>query len=293
MRKLRPEEMPQQHRHVLMMMASHKKRHQDKIYPALATLAYETALSVSTIKRVLKDLEMAVWITRQLEEQHDAQELEDVEGGEDPDERDESKREASPAPPCAPAREAPSPAPIAVRRPGRPCACCISPRREELDRGIASGMSYLGASKRFGVGDDSVRHHAIHCIPDALRAAADARASSEALTVESVLEEVSRLLTDARDGLASATADTEASHRDRAGWLKEVRATCELLARLRGELVTVNANYLTVFLNSSDWRRMSQAIIRAIRPEGASYEDLVTRGEISADIVTALRALDA
>lgn len=129
-------------------------------------------------------------------------------------------------------------------RPGRRCACCSSEHRQDIDAAIGAGMSYRGIERRYGVSDDSARHHATECVPDALARAADVRAAAEAQTVDTVLEEVTRLLTEARDALATATADGDASHKDRAIWFRELRQTVELLAKLRGELVTTTNNYL-------------------------------------------------
>jgi hypothetical protein len=104
---------------------------------------------------------------------------------------------------------------------------------------------------------------------------------------------VTRLLTEARDALAAATADEEASHKDRVTWFRELRQTVELLAKLRGELVTTTNNYLTVFLNSKEWESTRRGVIQVILPEGANLRELVTREQVLTDVGAALRALDA
>jgi hypothetical protein len=207
---------------------------------------------------------------------------------------------AEPPPPSEPAPASPGltnviafPGPRSRVGKGRVCACCSSERRQEIDTAIASGMSYRGVERRYGVSDDSARHHATKCVPEALARAADTRAAAEAQTVETVLEEVTRLLTEARDALAAATADPEATHKDRSTWFRELRQTVELLAKLRGELVTTTNNYLTVFLNSKEWESARRAIYLAILPTPGTVNELTTRGQVMDDVIAALRVLDA
>jgi hypothetical protein len=158
--------------------------------------------------------------------------------------------------------------------PGRRCACCSSEHWQAIDAAIGAGMSYRGIERRYGVSDDSARHHATECVPEALARAADGRAAAEAQTVDTVLEEVTRLLTEARDALAAATADGEASHKDRATWFRELRQTVELLAKLRGELTAASVE--VNIIQDPRFKETLGVIFRALGPfPGARQAALV------------------
>lgn len=81
-----------------------------------------------------------------------------------------------------------------------------------------------------------------------------------------MLGQVALLVGRAEALLTDCIEDDEASHRDKAAWFRELRATLELLARLRGELTTTTVINLSVVLSSPQWRAHQATMLEALRP---------------------------
>lgn len=112
----------------------------------------------------------------------------------------------------------------------------------------------------------SIRHHAQKCVPALLAEAGDIHANRDEQTVDTVLGQVALLVGRAEALLRDCIEDADASHRDKAAWFRELRATLELLARLRGELTTTTVINLSVVLSSPQWRAHQATMLEALRP---------------------------
>lgn len=112
----------------------------------------------------------------------------------------------------------------------------------------------------------SIRHHARQCVPALLVEAGDLHAERDAQTAETVLGQVAKLVARCEELLTLALEDPDATHRDKAAWFRELRATLELLARLRGELTTTTVINLSVVLSSPQWRAHQATMLEALRP---------------------------
>jgi hypothetical protein len=153
---------------------------------------------------------------------------------------------------------------------GHPCGPCASPKRADIDKAIARGLSYRAIEKLHGINDTSIRRHAMICVPQCLQEAADRRAAADATTAATVAEEVDRLLATAKEQLTTATAD--GSHGERATWFRELRQTVELLAKLRGEL---GADIEIRIQASKQWHEIKAVIIAALTPHPAALAAVV------------------
>lgn len=172
------------------------------------------------------------------------------------------------------------------RGPGRPCTTCHAPNRAAVEKAISEGLPYRRISRQTGVPFQSIRHHACQCVPALLAKAGDLHAQKDAQTADTVLGQVTLLVTRCEELLTLALEDAEATHRDKAAWFRELRATLELLARLRGELTTTTVINLSVVLQSPQWREHQASMLEALRPFPAALAAFVAALPVPMDAET-------
>lgn len=148
-----------------------------------------------------------------------------------------------------------------------PCVTCADPRREEIDAALVLGQDSLRAlAARYGHDRSSLKRHADRHLSAALITVAADRETAGAITA---LDTVEQRVDELTRRLGAFLDDAEASGKAAQflGASRELRASLELLAKLRHELderarvdVTVNLDTDPTFL------RYCAAIADAVRP---------------------------
>lgn len=109
------------------------------------------------------------------------------------------------------------------------CSVCLSPHADAVDTALLRGESAESLSKLTGLGVSSLKRHRAKCLPERVREAMVVT-EVEALTPEQLLAQVAEVQTKA----LRLVHDSELAGdiRERAGALRELRSTVELLAKL-------------------------------------------------------------
>jgi len=158
---------------------------------------------------------------------------------------------------------------------GRPCTVCQHPKRDEIDKRLASNANFAGISRDYagisrdfaGISEDALKRHKEKHLPGTL---AKAENIKEVVKADALLEDVKALRKKALGILEAA---------EKAGDLKtallgirEARSCMELLAKVEGQLKDgpqIN------FVLSAEWIELRTLIITALDPYPEAKEAMV------------------
>ena len=141
---------------------------------------------------------------------------------------------------------------------GRRCTVCTHPERDAIDDELASGATYMGVSRKYELGPESVRrHHQSHLSPALAAIDAEREAEVNATLVARIEQLVRRA-----DELYKITA-SEGKVTSALAALREMRGSLELLGKATGELddrpqVTLN------LMASPEWLAVRDVILAAL-----------------------------
>ena len=139
----------------------------------------------------------------------------------------------------------------------RKCSVCHHDDRDAIDAAVIGGAAYRDVARRYDLSKDAVARHRESHLSPALVALEAEREADGGRTAHDRLE---GLYLKAERILAAAMADGKPSVSLAA--IRELRQTCELLAKLTGELddrpVTVNV------LTSPEWLQVRGAVLGAL-----------------------------
>jgi hypothetical protein len=121
-----------------------------------------------------------------------------------------------------------------VRRAGRPCSVCASPRREAIESAIVAGSGFRAVSRRFEIGRHALQRHARTHLRHELAAAEEKRQEERGAQAGTLLDRLGGINGDARRILTKA--ERAADFRAAVGAVRELRGLLELEGRLLGEL---------------------------------------------------------
>jgi transposase-like protein len=151
------------------------------------------------------------------------------------------------------------------------CRVCRSKRRKEIDRMLVDGASLRDIARRFSLKKAALHRHQTKHLPALLTKAKDAATISEA---NSLLQRVERIIQRC-EGI-SAKAEKARDWQPAVSALNQIRACCELLAQLTGELknagtavnVSLGSHVLLGELSEDDvWAVKSHRRWAAMTPE--------------------------
>jgi len=142
---------------------------------------------------------------------------------------------------------------------GRPCTVCQHPKRDEIDKLLATDSNFAGISRDFaGISEDALKRHKEKHLPGAL---AKAENIKEVVKADALLEDVRDLRQKALGILESA---------EKAGDLKtallgirEARSCMELLAKVEGQLKDTPQINITL---SAEWIELRTIMLTALDP---------------------------
>ena len=149
---------------------------------------------------------------------------------------------------------------------GRPCTVCQHPKRDEIDKLLASNANFAGISRDYagisrdfaGISEDALKRHKEKHLPGAL---AKAENIKEVVKADALLEDVKALRKKALGILESA---------EKAGDLKtallgirEARSCMELLAKVEGQLKEAPQVNITL---SAEWIELRTIMLTALDP---------------------------
>jgi len=151
---------------------------------------------------------------------------------------------------------------------GRPCTVCQHPKRDEIDKRLATDSNFAGISRDFaGISEDALKRHKEKHLTGAL---AKAENIKEVVKADALLEDVKSLRKKALGILESA---------EKAGDLKtallgirEARSCMELLAKVEGQLKDTPQINFTL---SAEWIELRTLIITALDPYPEAKEAMV------------------
>jgi hypothetical protein len=140
---------------------------------------------------------------------------------------------------------------------------------------LAKGVRYKAierilAKQLWTLSDTAIRHHAINCVPELMRTAADDAAERDVTTVETVRQEALNLMDEAKEMIQEAKAADDL--RGRAACLTSAKGCLELLARITGD---IGADIEIRVQASASWQKAKTAIIAALAPHPAALADVV------------------
>ena len=140
----------------------------------------------------------------------------------------------------------------------RPCTICTHVDHDRIDADLVSGVSYSAISRKYNVGQESVRRHKASHVSPALAAMAAAR---EAEVAAGLVWQVRQLVSRADELYEAAVLDGKASNALAA--LREMRGSLELLGKITGELDERPVTVVNL-QQSTEWLAMRAAIFAAL-----------------------------
>ena len=151
---------------------------------------------------------------------------------------------------------------------GRPCTVCQHPKRDEIDKRLATDLNFAGISRDFaGISEDALKRHREKHLPGAL---AKAENITEVVKADALLEDVKSLRKKALGILE--TAEEAGDLKTALLGIREARSCMELLAKVEGQLKdTPQVN----FILSAEWIELRTLIITALDPYPEAKEAMV------------------
>ena len=150
----------------------------------------------------------------------------------------------------------------------RPCLCCVSPARNDIDAAILGGEPERTIADRFNVSRSSVHRHKDHP-PAPLPKEAPLRKIREVLTIQereaALVERIDRAL-----DRAEGNGDLRAL----APLLREAREMITLRMKREGQLGPENQVNVQI-INSPEWVRIRSTFMRVLQPHVAIRDQLV------------------
>jgi uncharacterized protein YlxP (DUF503 family) len=144
----------------------------------------------------------------------------------------------------------------------RVCTICSSENADSIDASLVSGQTLRSVSKAFDVSAAALGRHRLHLSPAIVKVAQE----RDRAHVVSLLDRVERLVSEAESVLSVAKDTGKASLALAA--IREVRESLKLLGQVTGEIRPDGAVQVSVvnLVESSEWRDLSRAILRALAP---------------------------
>lgn len=143
---------------------------------------------------------------------------------------------------------------------GRSCSVCTSEARDEVERALVADEPLAAISRRFGIGRDALRRHAMGHLPSEL---AGLREAGERIATARASDRLEDLYARARTVLDRAEA--EGRHPIALQAVRELRGIVELLARLTGELDS-RPDVVVNITASAEWVELQTVIVAALGP---------------------------
>lgn len=150
----------------------------------------------------------------------------------------------------------------------RPCTVCQHPKRDEIDKRLASDANFAGISRDFaGISEDALKRHKERHLPEALAKAKDIK---EVANADTLLEDVQALRKRALGILE--TAEEAGDLKTALLGIREARSCMELLAKVEGQLKDTPQINFTL---SAEWIELRTLIITALDPYPEAKEAMV------------------
>jgi hypothetical protein len=146
----------------------------------------------------------------------------------------------------------------------RPCTVCASPNREAIDEALVEGRAHTRIAAEYDVDRSSVRRHAQNHLPIVLARVTEQLQDRRGL---SLLERVENLY-DRADAILIACEQTGRATQS-LGAIRELRAVCELLGRVTGELRDSPSTVINV-IGSAEWQQIRGALFAALEAHPAA-----------------------
>lgn len=139
------------------------------------------------------------------------------------------------------------------------CTICFHADHEAIDNELASGVTYMAISRKYEVGPEAVRRHAMNHLSPALakvRVAATEEEAADLITrVEGLIARAELMFTAAaKDGQSKQALDV----------LKELRQLLELYGKATGELKPDGPQVTVNLMASPEWLAIRDAILTVL-----------------------------
>ena len=149
---------------------------------------------------------------------------------------------------------------------GRPCTVCQHPKRDEIDKLLASNANFAGISRDYagisrdfaGISEDALKRHKEKHLPGAL---AKAENIKEVVKADALLEDVRALRKKALGILE--TAEKSGDLKTALLGIREARSCMELLAKVEGQIKDTPQINFTL---SAEWIELRTIMLTALDP---------------------------
>jgi len=153
----------------------------------------------------------------------------------------------------------------------RACTICSHEQAEAIDERLVEGWAHARVAREFGVSRDAVRRHALTHLPLVLARVTEQLQDRRGM---SLLERVENLYERA-DAILIACEQTGRAAQALPA-IRELRAVCELLGRVTGELRDSPTTVVNI-IGSSQWGEIRGALLGALEAHPGARQAVAGR----------------